>query len=508
MNPFLEGALSLRRRSVWEALDSGILLWRNNFAYFIPFFALPAWVAAFCFRLLPGNFAYLSYLILWWLKPFFDRLLLHIVSGRFFAAPGTVRLRELGRGMLKTIFRFLLGDLLWRRFSPWRAARMPIRILEQANRKQYRLRKKTLAAGGLNFCSFISFLLLVMEAVLLLGEILFVVIIAQMFFPDPFSYMRDNMETMELFIYAAYCFNFIIAESLYVCMGFALYINSRVEIEGWDLQLLFQKFSGTGSGSSGAVKKTVLLLCLLFLLFPAARASPGEAAPSQAEAVEYFPPGFPAASQESAKELEDILASPDFGSEKQGWGIRLKANAEKKELPDINLSPWLEKIKRTFGLILRSLVFLVLAGFAGFALYWFLKHYRYASRSGMGKYRDNREAYTIPFASSESPESLFAKAENFYGRGLLREAWASCLAGCIGIYTRYRSLSFPVDATEYDCLELVRQTLPAGSEGFGQLVRSWVLLAYGGRTPGREAFEQALAFGRSLLNDIGGFGEP
>ena len=250
MTPFSYSALSLRRRSVWEAADSGLLLWRSSFVHFIPFFALPVWFVACALRFLPANLFFLSYLVLWWLKPFFDRLVLHVVSLRFFSTGGEDQSAAAAGGeLLRRGFwemrRGLLGDLLWRRFSPGRAARMPVRVLERIDRKQFRLRKKVLAAGGLNFCSLISALGLALEGMLLIGETLFVIMVTQVFFPGAFGYMRDNLETVEIFIFAAFCFNFILVESIYVCMGFGLYINSRVEMEGWDLQLLFQKFAGS-----------------------------------------------------------------------------------------------------------------------------------------------------------------------------------------------------------------------------------------------------------------------
>ena len=520
MNPFSEGALSLRRRSVWEAIDSGILLWRSNFVHFIPFFALPAWIIACCLRFLPDSYFYLSYLILWWLKPFFDRLLLHVVSRRFFSAPGngadeasgheasgheaSGRVRNLRRGILKTLFRGLLGDLLWRRFSPGRAASMPIRILEQADKTQFRRRKKALAAGGLNFCSFATVFGLAAEGMLLLGEFLFVIVICQMFFPPALSYMRDNMQMTEIFIFAAYCLNFILAESLYVCMGFGLYINSRVEVEGWDLQLLFQKFSSGGSKVSGPAKNAALFICLFLIAAPAVHVSAEEPSAESAP-VEFFPEHFPAPGQEQVDKLKESLASKDFGSEKAGWGIRFKENEDQKKIPDVNFAPWLEKIRRAFSLILRSLVVLVLAASVCFAFFWFVKFYR---NSSWQKRRGRGGGYRNPAAAPQSPESLFARAEDLYGRNLFREAWAACLAGYIGIYSAYRSLSFPVDATEYDCLCLVRQHLPDDAEIFAPLVQNWVLLAYGGRSPAGGAFEEALASGRSLLNKAEAAGEP
>ncbi|MCL2472166.1 MAG: hypothetical protein FWF26_00670, partial [Treponema sp.] len=419
MIPFSESALSLRRRSVWEALDSGILLWRNNFFYFIPFFALPVWICAFYLRFLPGNFFYLSYIVLWWLKPLFDRLLLHVVSRRFFNAASSVRLRDFYRGIWKTLFRGLLGDLLWRRFNPGRAALMPIRVLEEAGGKQFRERKNALAVGGLGFSPFVGILGIAMELLLLAGEILFAVVIVQMFMPSAFSYRSNYMPAMEIYVFCAYCLNFIFVESLYICMSFGLYINSRVEVEGWDLQLLFQKFTGSGSRSKihRPAGNAVFLICLFLLLSPAVHVSseesPGgitdELSEKAAEepvlvsnSIKFFPENFPSVNDDSSDHLKEILASKDFGAEKEGWGIRLKDQKQQGQLPDIAIAPWMEKLRQVFGFVLRAFVVLVLAGFAGFVMYWFFKNYRRTSRS-RERYRNRRESRAGSPVLAESP---------------------------------------------------------------------------------------------------------
>jgi len=555
MNPFFGSALSLRRRGAWEAADSGILLWRKNFAHFIPFFALPVALAAFGLRFLPGNFMF-SYLALWWLRPLFDRLALHVVSVRFFSAggPPPSRFREICKG-LWGMRRGLLGDLLWRRFSLVRAGRMPIRVLERIGGAKFSQRKTALAAGGLDFCAFVSFLGLMLEAFLLLSKAAFVLMIAHMFIPYGLPQIGENMDIVENFIFAAFCLNYILVGSLYVCMGFGLYINSRVEVEGWDLQLLFQKFAASPAASragaplkSGALSNdgapasggtpasggapandasaaaaksaalaksavlaksmgaAALLLCLFLALPQTAGAdeearSPASQLLSGQDGQDFLPAceAWLVKHAEAIELLESILASPDFGEYRDGRGIGFRARAE-REQPNrgrfgIPSQTGLE-IRRALGYVVRAIVVLAIAGFAVFAIWWYLKYARGKARALL---RNKGKCYVNPIFSPESPESLFAKAENFFRQGTLREAWAACLAGCIGACARHRAVSFPVDATEYGCLDLVRRALPAEAGGFGDLVQSWILLAYGGRAPGDGAFEKAISYGRSLL---------
>jgi hypothetical protein len=244
------GILALRKRGLWEAFDSGTLLWKDNFFYFIPFFAIPIWIAAFALLLIPYDFRWLSWLALWWLKPLFDRLCLQVISSRFFrpsresspvngkkmqAVDTSSPMRVILKGLPRNFFPYLLGDLLWRRFSPFRSTNMCLRLLERLKPKQYHERKKVLVQGGLNYSAILSFLALPLEVMLLGGEFIFVLIMFQFFLPNINWALHFDGENIMLAFYAAYCVNYILVESLFVSMGFGLYINCRNETEGWDI---------------------------------------------------------------------------------------------------------------------------------------------------------------------------------------------------------------------------------------------------------------------------------
>ena len=475
--------LYLRRRGVWEAVDSGILIWRSNFFYFIPFFILPFVTIAFGLRFLPANYTYLSYLVLWWLKPFFDRLLLHVVSRRFFG-------NKLNYNLRQTLWPGLFGDLLWRRFNLMRAGELPIRVLEGGDSKQFRQRKTALGSRGLNFCPAISLLCFAMELILLFGELVFVSMILQIFFPSVFSNLWVNFLLTENFIFIFFCINFILVESLYLCMGFGLYINSRSEFEGWDLQLLFKKLSNVSSKQS----KIAVLLCCIFLtgffLLPPNKAF-------AAERIDYFPENFPGINTESLAVLEEVLASRDFGAERDGWGIRLRRTPGATDIPDIDFFPIMERTRQIFGVILRLIVILVSIGFLSFVFYWVWKN----KQSFFKPATVQKNIFQKTFLTAENPESFFARAEIFFQQGKIREAWAVCFEGCLGAFAWNGDISFPAGATEYDCLNLVRQAKPGASETFEALVKNWVLFAYGGREPCHETFKTALSYGRSILKE-------
>jgi hypothetical protein len=463
----------------------------------MPFFAVPVLIFAGCLCLLPDNLFYLSYLVLWWLKPLFDRLVLHVISARFFSSPSTYRAKELLRDLFGTLCRALPGDLLWRRFNPGRAAYTAVRVLERGTNKIFQQRKKALVSGGLGFCSLLGVLCIILEGILLFGEMLFVILISEMVFPAGSPFFRNDSAVFDILFFAAFCLNYVLVESLYICMSFGLYINSRVELEGWDLQIMFRKFAAAAprEKAPGPAVKMLPVICLLFFIVFGTASSPAHAE----ELTAPFPEFFPAVNEKALGNLEEILSSDDFGSEREGWGIKFKYSREESEIPDVDVDSWLHEIREVFGFILRLVVILVLIGSAGFALYWFSK----LKRKGVFPLRDMGKSYANPLMSGESPESLFAKAVDFFHRGSLREAWAAWLTGCLGAYTCDHSVSFPVDATEYGCLALARSAIGGKAEGFGEFVEDWILLAYGGRPPAEDAFERALVYGRSLLHGAG-----
>ena len=504
-----EDALVLRRRTPWEAADAGLLLWRANFFYFLPFFALPFWICAFGLRLLPEKFLPWSWFVLWYLKPLFDRPVLHIISVRFFEPrSGTGRLlRELG----KTILRGLPGDLLWRRFSPIRYAVMPLRILEKLRGKNIKQRKLYLEKGGLHFCAFLTLWGAVLELVFLAGEVLFSLIMIELLQENYISSLGDFFAKSEIFFFAAWCFNSMLVESIYVCTGFSLYINSRVELEGWDIEILFRKFTEARKKKMILPGASALLLAALLFLPLRAQAEEKGGGPPDAPVLSGGVPADLAAGA-PLETLDGILNSGDFGGPEEGWGIRLKNRKTDREPPELNLAPWMKTVKQAFAFALRLMLVLGICGFGVFLVFYFYRNHKSRRRKAAlpGGWTMDGHANL----RGESPEALLEKAQALHAEGNVRRAWGFCLAALIQSWSRYRALIFPPDATEYDCLALVRAERKAGAaeaagtgpgdagsretESFAAAVGRWVALAYGGRLPPAGSFEETLAFCRSL----------
>jgi len=488
-------AVVFRRRSGWEASDLGVFLWRSNLVPMLLFMGIPAALLISVYMITARmDIEWVSQIVMvlvWWLKPLLDRFGLQVVSVRFFKPRSPIR--DLFKDLGKTLRTGLLGDLLWRRFSPYRSARMPLLVLERVKGKTYRRRKQLLTRNGLGFGLPLTFICIGISMALNLGELLFLQNIFSSFSDGPGNIFEFINEKKYLFSVLFYI-NELLIETLYVCMGFCLYINSRVETEGWDIELLFktcvEKTKRTFLQKLPAIAPVVILL----FFFGVNQAWAEKDIADKPVKPETFQPA--PVSKEAEETIARILESPEFGTEKPSRKIQFKKSKTPSENKTKGLSfPGLREI---LGMILRFVLGAALAAALGIGAYF---AYRYRKRLFPGTAGEKSSIYKK--ALPDEPQLLLQQAEEFNRKGKKREAWALCFRAFTAIFSAYWFIPIPAEATENETLCLVRQTPELGVnsliDGFAAFVRQWISFAYGGREPEAGAFEQALASCRTLL---------
>jgi hypothetical protein len=485
MKAAVQSALSLRRRSGWEAADTGILLWQKNWPALLLFFGVPYGILTLAAFFLPANFITATGIVLWWLKPFFDRFALHVIAIRFFE-PG-VRFGRLFKGLGKTLRRALAGDLIWRRFSPFRSSRMPILVLEGLKGKALKKRRDTMSPRGLYFGFPVTVICFILDMILTYGEIIFIYGVFDLIQPgylSPFLEWIAEENTKILLVVS--WFNLIFVETLFVCMGFGLYINARVETEGWDIELLFKKCTEkakTGGMLSSTKIKTGVCLAMIVFFVPLKSFAQNTKPP--AVSAEQFE--IPPLSEGEAKSPDDVLSSEAFGYEKPSWKIQLKK--------DIDFDPDLQwrdlkfpRLKEALGIAIRAVLVIAFL----FILIWSARYF-YRRRFLAPKKTGNNIYGTA--GGTDDPEELLESAGVFYREGKIREAWALCFRAFIAAFGRRWGITFPPEATEYEALKLAGDK----NEAFPLFVSRWINFAYGGKNPGTDDFDNALLSCRRML---------
>jgi len=240
--------IALRERNAWEAMDLGVklmgMLWSVILFPWLIIFSIALSLALFVQYLSHG---YLALVLIWWIKPIYESMLLYILSRSVFGEyPSTSEVYSSAGSWLKTGLRTWL--FFWR-FSPSRSFNMPVHLLEGLKGAE---RSKRLASlhrvTNLNSAS-VTIVGLLFEVVLagtLLLSILYIYPdIARDYFGSGTGSSSAQQAANELswfiLITVVYGLTLFILEPFYVAAGFMLYLNRRTQLEGWDIELDFRK---------------------------------------------------------------------------------------------------------------------------------------------------------------------------------------------------------------------------------------------------------------------------
>lgn len=228
--------LKLRPRGASEAMDLGVrLLQRNAVPVYTVWLAtaLPLMVA--CLALTPVAF-WLPTLFIWWLKPLYDRIVLFVLSRAVFGVQVGVRDVD-----WRQIFRSgLLWSLTLGRIDFARSFNLPVYLLEGLKGKRRRERFKVLQKHTRGNAVLKTVTFLHAEQALILS----LVVLAYLFMPKyldlPFFTWMTGTDAPMWFTLMTQCFYILVIsllEPIYVASGFTLYLNRRVELEAWDIEL-------------------------------------------------------------------------------------------------------------------------------------------------------------------------------------------------------------------------------------------------------------------------------
>jgi len=469
-------------RSGWQALDLGYLMarawWRTLYiASLMPMLPLTMVLLAIF-----SNSPFWALLILWWLKPFWERLPLFIASRMLFdEAPG------IWSSMKSLPLIDILPWLLWRRFSPQRAFNNPVTVLEGLKGTARRQRLRVLHGKYSDVALSNQFVGFCCELLLAFG----LLVLFEFFTPDALE-IRFYDTFGELTLAGEWLFSLaaIIAMTLvmpfHTMAGFALYLNRRIELEAWDIEISFRNLAGRkrSARSHAPLLPTVILALGLF----------GLGAPGSADAAMEH-------DRESAAELiEQVLQGEDFGQERElrKWRFKdFEEEAEDEGFPEwiIDFFDWIEGREgwqqgiSGFAFWVKILLVVLFAGL----LFYLVRRYR-GPLSRLGQLHKKKSAPEVLFGLDVTPESLPPdvpqQAARLWGEGAYREALSLLYRASLSRLIDRYELAFRASHTEAECAALVRaHGIDSLSDYFWQLTQTWRRLAYGHQLPSDDALK-------------------
>jgi hypothetical protein len=492
--------VELRPRSPWEAVELGTALVRTNArAIWVPWLliTLPIFVLVNAAGLALGM-VWLPWLVMWWLKPVFDRIPLYVLSRAVFGeAPGT---RQTLTAQLRWGWRAMWPMLLWRRFSPMRAMTLPVDLLEGVEPQRLRERRRVLVTGVSGTTILLTLTCFGFIGALAMSGVSLAMLLV------PFEYLPELRTQVWLFmeyqppvwlvvvLHVLVWIGTSVIEPFYVGAGFGLYLNRRTQIEAWDVEIAFRRLRARLQ--AGAT--TLLLVVAMAAALPSHAQSPGMCPLPQvkgeaetATLQEVFGKGL--VDESSFKEaVGRAYRDPLLRPKKKEVRWEERNPAEKKEF-DLPQMKWLGRLLESIGLIGEIALWTVLGALV-LALVLTAKRWWPWLRGGFAG-RQEPPPVDVSDATLPDilPDDIATAARKLWREGRPRRALALLYRASVEVMAERAGIALVPGATESECLRASRR-MPQGEDrdAFSRIVRVWQYAAYAQRLPKDDEFETLL----------------
>ena len=477
-------------RSGWQAIDLGFLM---ASAWWRPLFivgALPPMILFIALLIIFSDNPVLAGFIIWWLKPFWERLPLFFGSRMVFGdESGQVEILWQTKSLY---LKDTIPWLLWRRLSFQRAFDAPVTVLEGLSGKERSSRLNILhgkhndiAVGNQAICFCFEWIFCFGIATLVL-----------FFIPDDFGLdVYDTVEELTLAGQWLYTICWFIAMTLvmpfHTMAGFALYLNRRIELEAWDIEITFRNLANRKQQST---QKIVQLMSATLLAILITLTTPST---SHAE-VNH--------DNTSASQLVDeVLQGEDFGQEisVRKWRFKNLIEENEDKIPEwlINFIEWWEN-NVDFGsdsdgentlLATAAWLKLLLITLAVVLFVYLLYRFRGPIRSlqhGQKRESTPEVMFGLDVRPESLPDDIPAQVMSFWRDNRHRDALGLLYRASLSRLIEQHALAFKSSYTEAECAALVKSRgIDSLSNYFAGLTRIWCHLAYGHELPAIEAIE-------------------
>ena len=496
-------AVEVRPRSAWEAVDLGCLMakrwwWPLVKIWFV--LSFPVWLLL---AFLPLDYLWLQALIIWWLKPIFERGLLDFLSRAVFSDEESTK--NVVRTSLKLCARQWFSSLTWRRLSPSRSMDLAVVQLENLGGEERSQRLAILHREDARPAGWLTVIGVHIEIFLAIG--VFLLLMAMIPNTVEFDMAEHGLEYLSgdvgrIFWWVNNGLGYLAALCVgpyYVASGFALYLNRRVRLEAWDLDIAFRRIAakrtiktdsatkqspGLGNTLSliFATVSTALISTILFaslsiapLSFVYAEDSLNNNFESTKTSSKLIvePPKYKnfdeamilssgsKVNAENAKYTinyiesgpafheNEILRYPNFS-----W-LKLDEIKDKDELDNMGILPlWAATLlELAFWCLVACCVFYIIYRYR----YWFAQ---FVGEPGTVKQKKKPSVlFGMDVAKQSLPENLEQQAKKMCENGDFRGGLALLYRGCLS-YLISTGYDLEESFTEQECLAFVKQLQP------------------------------------------------
>lgn len=473
---------AIRLRSAWEAVDLGSTLVQAQWRGIYPAWTLLLFSLAILLLLVtPKDYVPFLSLGIWWLKPLYDRVLLHIVSRQLFQESPSMA--DVFNALPQLVWHTgLMGALTWRRFSLSRGFNLPIWQLEQLRGEARQARQKLLLQQSHSYALWLTIACLHLEYVVVFGLYALIVLL------DPTGYALEFLRSFfldgfdETVLYWGGLLSFIIyvvavwlIEPLYVTTSFTLYLNRRTHLEAWDIELAFRSL---GERLRGLAQRGMPLLLVMTLGLSLLPSPPAFAAESEEEALatERQP------SYASKPTIEAIMQLDSFTQVRsvKRWMLR------DTETEEQDFSIWTEEIQHLTANGLKAVLWFAVVALVVIAVAYhrrLLALLKPAPKKSPPPQPPDT-LFGMDIRPESLPDDLATTCRRLWEQGQAREALGLLYRGALMHLTRHDVIPVQDSHTEGDILRLAGKFMgEARLAWLTATTHAWQEIAYAHRRP-------------------------
>ncbi|MFT4647400.1 MAG: hypothetical protein ACI9X4_000612 [Glaciecola sp.] len=452
--------IEARKRTDWEVMDLGTLLLQKNLGSILRsgmLIAIPILAVMVALVITVGFFW--GYLFLWLMRPLYGRVTLFVLSRAVFASHPSPR--DIARALPGFLSHGLWAAVL---ISPWTLSRViaePVLLLEGLRGKELRKRSQVLLGEGVRGAVWWGAVSVgLVQASILVGTL----VLLYGFVPEGVvewspGMLSDNPSALLAWA-ALLCLalSFALVEPLWVAIGFAMYLNRRSDLEGWDVELVFRRLA---QRASQGIRLSGLSILGVLACWPSRLLGQGEVA--ETGLVPQRPVDVVFASEEFKTTMEVPFNNMDFNPPHWLGGA-------------FELFAWI-----AVGAVTVWLVYSLIR--------WSMGLEAPAPRIKEAKSVGALELAGLDLRRESLPKDVVAEARALWGAGQTKEALSLLYRGSLVVLRDEHGLFIEDGDTEGRCLNKVVKlgVLELGTY-FGGLTDLWTRLAYGGESLDEAAF--------------------
>lgn len=502
--------VDLRPRPPSQAVDLGFDLLRRHAGRAWAAWAV-AWgallILASPLALLPGG-AFWSPLILWWIRPLPERIVVAILARGTFGQESSMReaFRALGREGMRGMGRFLTWG---RPLGAGRCLRQPVWQLEGASAEIAGRRAAQLAAGGAGRSATAWGLACAhFECALTFGLLGLAGLFAgEPGVANPFAVVMALAEGEEaagwvgILYWLSYGISAGIVAPVYTAGGFSLYLVRRSELEAWDIEIALRRLMRRVRRSSASLALVVLLLVGLASA-PAEAAACPDSLLVRAGAIERAPT-TDSVRLALRRAVDSLFRAEDI----RPWECRKSWVAIPSDQKEGRNPPKMPAFLRTWAELLGAaapiLKWVAIGAFFG-SLAYLVWRYRGSLLSGSGDAEEPLSAQPgepVATAGPDLPAGIEETARSLWRTGDRRAALSLLYRAMLDRLDRSDRLPLSRGTTEGALLRRLAGRHGAAASAAREIARAWALAAWAGRWPDDAGFDRLVVRWRTDLED-------